>query len=85
MECCGVNDPLDWKWGNNKLPDSCCSSQKNCTINSADCYRKGCGDISYRWFKNGLDLLGILAVGIAGIEVRTEYFGFSSPLTLKRY
>ena len=60
----------DWTWEGGKLPASCCgNNNKNCTVGSSNAYKEGCGDKTYQWFKNGLDLLGILAVAIASIEV----------------
>jgi hypothetical protein len=69
LHCCGVDGVHDWKWEGGKLPNSCCSSNKNCTVAATNAYKDGCGDKAYKWFKNGLDLLGILAVAIATIEV----------------
>ncbi|KAH0816306.1 hypothetical protein GEV33_006485 [Tenebrio molitor] len=68
LHCCGVDGVHDWKWEGGKLPNSCCSSNKNCTVAATNAYKDGCGDKAYKWFKNGLDLLGILAVAIATIE-----------------
>ncbi|CAH2006707.1 unnamed protein product, partial [Acanthoscelides obtectus] len=69
LQCCGVNEPKDWKWPGGRVPDSCCASKANCTITSNDCYRQGCATSSYKWFKYGLDLLGILAIAVAVIEI----------------
>ncbi|KAJ8944205.1 hypothetical protein NQ318_014567 [Aromia moschata] len=83
LKCCGVDDPLDWKWEGGKVPDSCCSSKKNCTTLSTDCYRKGCAESVYKWFKNGLDLLGILAIAIASIEIIGAIFALCLSSSIK--
>lgn len=70
MECCGVDGPADYHWSEGKLPRSCCEHQEeSCSLSSDDKYNHGCAKAAYKWFKNGLDLLGILAVSIAVIEV----------------
>ncbi|KAG5875666.1 hypothetical protein JTB14_021836 [Gonioctena quinquepunctata] len=83
LECCGIDRPQDWGWTDGKLPNSCCGSGANCTINSSDCYRKGCADNSYKWFKNGLDLLGILAIAIASIELIGAIFALCLSSSIK--
>lgn len=70
MECCGVDGPSDYRWAEGKLPQSCCEHQKeHCLLSSDDKYVNGCAKAAYKWFKNGLDLLGILAISVAVIEV----------------
>nr|XP_023029840.1 leukocyte surface antigen CD53-like [Leptinotarsa decemlineata] len=83
LECCGVDRPQDWNWANEKLPDSCCASRANCTLKSSDCYRKGCAENSYKWFKNGLDLLGILAIAVASIELIGAIFALCLSSSIK--
>ncbi|KAJ8975794.1 hypothetical protein NQ317_005176 [Molorchus minor] len=82
LKCCGVEGPKDWKWGG-KVPDSCCSTEKNCTKDSVDCYQRGCTDVAYKWFKNGLDLLGILAIAIASIEIIGAIFALCLSSSIK--
>lgn len=73
MECCGVDGPTDYHWGLGRLPQSCCEHQReNCNLSSDDKFIHGCAKAAYKWFKNGLDLLGILAVSIAVIEVNKQ-------------
>ncbi|KAJ8917823.1 hypothetical protein NQ315_010732, partial [Exocentrus adspersus] len=83
LQCCGVEDPSDWKWDGGKVPNSCCSSKKDCTTFSQDCYRKGCTENAYRWFKNGLDLLGILAIAVASIEIIGAIFALCLSSSIK--
>ncbi|VEN54659.1 unnamed protein product, partial [Callosobruchus maculatus] len=83
LHCCGVSEPNDWRWPGGRLPESCCASKQNCTIISNDCYRQGCAASSYRWFKNGLDLLGILAIAIAVIEIVGAIFALCLSSSIK--
>ncbi|CAG9822009.1 unnamed protein product [Phaedon cochleariae] len=84
LKCCGVDGPRDWKWQNESVPISCCASQtNNCGIKSTDCFRKGCAESSYVWFKNGLDLLGILAVAVASIEIVGAIFALCLSSSIK--
>ncbi|RZC43280.1 CD63 antigen, partial [Asbolus verrucosus] len=73
LPCCGVNNKTDWKWEDGKLPTSCCKNNNNCTVSSNNVHEHGCAIMAYKRFKSGLDLLGILAVAIAAIEILTFY------------
>ncbi|EFA09730.1 leukocyte surface antigen CD53-like [Tribolium castaneum] len=83
LHCCGVESVYDWKWEGGKLPMSCCNNNKNCTIGSTNAYKDGCGIKAYQWFKNGLDLLGILAVAIASIEIIGAIFALCLSSSIK--
>ncbi|XP_018567936.1 leukocyte surface antigen CD53-like [Anoplophora glabripennis] len=83
LQCCGVEDSSDWKWQDGKVPNSCCSSKTDCTTISHDVYRRGCAESAYKWFKNGLDLLGILAIAVASIEIIGAIFALCLSSSIK--
>nr|CAH7737083.1 unnamed protein product [Callosobruchus chinensis] len=77
------NDYNNTKIAKGKVPDSCCAGKQNCSLMSNDCYRQGCAASAYRWFKNGLDLLGILAIAIAVIEIVGAIFALCLSSSIK--
>lgn len=65
LSCCGLNTASDW---GQSLPTSCCAGNPaTCTINSA--FRQGCNQGLEDFIGTSGNIIGAVALGVAGIEL----------------
>jgi len=72
VKCCGVNAPADW--GSN-LPPSCCQGNKNpCLYADRELYDIGCSRKVYYTFKDNMETVGYIALGLCVTELIAAIF-----------
>lgn len=70
FKCCGIFDPKDWSKvsTNTTYPASCCGGVDPCQPSSA--YKSGCGDFLFDFLQKVINIIGIIVITIAAVEVR---------------
>jgi len=64
LQCCGLNDRNDFA---TNLPNSCCPSGGTCSV--ANAFPVGCRSALYDFIYTSGNIIGAVALGVAGIEL----------------
>ncbi|CAH1405712.1 unnamed protein product [Nezara viridula] len=86
LECCGVTDFNDYTSNKKDIPASCCMSrqQNNSTCTSNEAYQQGCKVAGIELIKFSLQILGIIALTVGGVELLGVILAFCLASSIKR-